>query len=88
MGMTKKEIISNLRVAEHNHLAVKESFENCVKEIVKNYKYMDHAQWLNEDECHKCSKCGAVLEEDFHWHCHNYYYHCGARMDGEENEIL
>lgn len=39
------------------------------------------ATWLNEDECHKCSKCGAILEEDFYWHCHNYCYHCGAKMD-------
>lgn len=39
-----------------------------------------------EKPCYRCSNCGAVLEEDYNWHNHNFCYHCGARMDGEENE--
>lgn len=38
------------------------------------------ATWLNEIDYHKCSNCGAILEEDFYWRCHNYCYHCGAQM--------
>lgn len=51
-----------------------------------------HAKWEPDEEssvekpCYRCSNCGAVLEEDYNWHNHNFCYHCGARMDGEENE--
>lgn len=50
-----------------------------------------HAEWIldedsssDEEECYRCSNCKAVLEEDYKWHCHNYCYHCGARMDKKE----
>lgn len=51
-----------------------------------------HAKWEPDEEssvekpCYRCSNCGAVLEEDYNWHNHNFCYHCGAKMDGEENE--
>lgn len=51
-----------------------------------------HAKWEPDEEssvekpCYRCSNCGAVLEEDYKWHNHNFCYHCGAKMDGEENE--
>lgn len=51
-----------------------------------------HAKWKPDEEssvekpCYRCSNCGAVLEEDYKWHNHNFCYHCGAKMDGEENE--
>lgn len=41
-----------------------------------------HARWVDEGDCHRCSKCRAVLEEDFKLHYHQYCYHCGARMEG------
>ncbi len=43
-----------------------------------------HAEWIEDEDCHRCSNCKAVLEEDYKWHNHNYCYHCGARMDKKE----
>ena len=46
-----------------------------------------HAKWEPDEEssvekpCYRCSICGAVLEEDYNWHNHNFCYHCGARCD-------
>ena len=58
-----------------------------------NVKPIIHAKWeLDEDSsslekpCYRCSNCGAVLEEDYKWHNHNFCYNCGAKMGGEENE--
>lgn len=45
-----------------------------------------HAAWLDEKDHHKCSNCGAILEEEFYWRYYVYCYHCGARMDGENND--
>lgn len=51
-----------------------------------------HAKWEPDEElnvekpCYRCSNCGAVLEEDYNWHNHNFCYHCGAEMSSEENE--
>ena len=39
-----------------------------------------HAKWIDRKDCHSCSNCGAVLEEDYKWHYHVYCYHCGAIM--------
>lgn len=40
-----------------------------------------HAEWNDEGNCHRCSNCGAVLEEEFNWHYHQFCYHCGAIME-------
>lgn len=56
-----------------------------------NVKPIIHAKWEPDEEssvekpCYRCSNCGAVLEEDYKWHNHNFCYHCGVRMDGNEN---
>lgn len=53
-----------------------------------------HAKWKPDEEssveksCYRCSNCGAVLEEDYKWHNHNFRYHCGARMDGKSNSNI
>lgn len=45
-----------------------------------------HAKWEPDEEssvekpCYRCSNCGAVLEEDYNWHNHNFCYHCGSKM--------
>lgn len=39
------------------------------------------AEWVNEEEnVWRCSNCGAVLEEDYNWHNHQFCYHCGCSM--------
>lgn len=69
-------------------------WNDAIAEISKaEWKRVFHAKWkLDEDAsslekpCYRCSNCGAVLEEDYKWHNHNFCYNCGARMDDEENE--
>ena len=53
-----------------------------------------HAKWVfdedsssEEEKCYRCSNCKAILEEDYKWRVHNYCYHCGAKMGGEENNV-
>lgn len=71
----------------------------AMREIIANFDTVDvkpviviHAKWEPDEEssvekpCYRCSNCEAVLEEDYNWHNHNFCYHCGAKMDGEENE--
>lgn len=69
----------------------------AVREFIANFdcikaKPIIHAKWEPDEEssvkepCYRCSNCGAVLEEDYNWHNHNFCYNCGARMDGDENE--
>lgn len=45
-------------------------------------------KWVkDENGDYRCSKCKAIIEND-EWerHNYNYCYHCGARME-DENEI-
>lgn len=43
--------------------------------------HSEKAQWVQEEEnVWRCSNCGAVLEEDYHWHYHQFCYHCGRLM--------
>lgn len=39
-----------------------------------------HAKWKLDEDCYRCSNCGAVLEEDYNWHNHNFCYNCGSKM--------
>lgn len=91
MGMTKKDIIEQLRIAEHNYQAVKETVnqqaENCKKLLAEERK---HGHWIETDEyctgslayC-KCSVCGAYILEDVCFGVGNYCQQCGAKMDEE-----
>ncbi len=95
MGMTKKEIIEQLRIAEHNYQAVKETVnqqaENVIKLLAEERK---HGSWVtgeNEDDGDfiiKCSICGkrAPTDGDYRYYLSNYCPNCGAKMDGVENE--
>ena len=38
------------------------------------------AKWELDEDCYRCSNCGAVLEEDYNWHNHNFCYNCGSKM--------
>lgn len=96
MGMTKKEIIEQLRIAEHNFKAMEETVnqqaENFKKLLAKERK---HGHWIETDEyctgayeslCYyKCSVCGAIILEDVDFGVGNYCQQCGAKMDGENN---
>lgn len=90
MGMTKKDIIEQLRIAEHNYQAMKETVnqqaENFIKLLAEERK---HGHWkfvANIVPYHLCSVCGsrALFDENS---CDtvmsNYYPYCGAVMDEE-----
>lgn len=92
MGMTKKEIIEQLRIAEHNFRAMEETVnqqaENFIKLLAEERK---HGCWVtgeNEDDGDfiiKCSICGkrAPTDGDYRYYLSNYCPHCGATMDEE-----
>lgn len=91
MGMAKKEIIEQLRIAEHNFRAMEET----VNQQAENFKTLladerKHGCWVtgeNEDDGDfiiKCSICGkrAPTDGDYRYYLSNYCPHCGATMDG------
>ena len=85
MGMTKKEIIEQLRIAEHNYAAVKETVnqqaKNFEKLLVKERK---HGHWTKDN---KCSECGAQRPTQginkWIYLDAKYCYACGTKMDEE-----
>lgn len=45
-------------------------------------------KWINKwnNDSRYCDQCGAVLEGDYWYWRNNYYcYHCGAKMEVEQN---
>lgn len=94
MGMTKKEIIEQLRIAEHNFKAMEETVnqqaENFIKLLAEERK---HGHWIETNEYYtgayeslyyyKCSVCGDSVLEDPDFGLHNYCPRCGATMDEE-----
>lgn len=92
MGMTKKDIIEQLRIAEHNYQAVKETVnqqaENYIKLLAEERK---HGHWIETNQYYtgnwcalyyyKCSVCGAYILEDVDFGVGNYCQQCGATMD-------
>lgn len=85
MGMTKKDIIEQLRIAEHNYQAVKESLnqqaENVIKLLAEERK---HAHWIENGGCWICSNCNQHIfnnygASDLYKFCPG----CGAKMDEE-----
>lgn len=91
MSLTKKDIIKQLRCAEHNFRATEQMF-NQHMENVKDWQPVVHAHWVKYDrfccssdgtplikiaEEYECSKCGRVASDP------EPYCHCGAKMDEE-----
>ena len=89
MSLTKKDIIKQLRCAEHNFRATEQMF-NQHMENVKDWQPVKHAHWIKHDrfccssdgtpivkiaEEYECSKCGRVASDP------EPYCHCGAKMD-------
>lgn len=86
MGMTKKEIIEQLRIAERNAEAMRET----LNQQAKNFKKLlaeerKHGHWING---YKCSVCGMHRAIDngayrIGTKDNKYCFRCGATMDEE-----
>ena len=88
MGMTKKEIIEQLRIAERNAEAMRETLnqqaENCQKLLAEARK---HGHWIEHPTLFGtwvCSECGMTIY-NFYKADKLYIYcpKCGAKMDGD-----
>ena len=86
MGMTKKDIIEQLRIAEHNYQAMKESLnqqaENVIKLLAEERK---HGHWIEHPTLFGtwvCSECSMTIY-NFYKADKLYMYcpKCGATMD-------
>lgn len=83
MGMSKKEIIEQLRTAEHNFKAMEETVnqqaENFQKLLAEERK---HGHWIGKPiagySMVRCSVCFAFANNIERW---NYCPNCGAKMD-------
>ena len=87
MGMTKKEIIEQLRIAEHNHRAMQETVnqqaENFIKLLEEERK---RGHWFDPEDddgrtAWHCSVCDYVVKTIGFYPNYNYCPCCGARMD-------
>lgn len=91
MGMTKKEIIELLRIAERNAEAMRETlnqqaknFQKLLAEARKHGHWIQVSDWDKDANAHfDCSVCGFG---DKHGDdvVVPYCWHCGAVMDEEE----
>lgn len=91
MGMTKKEIIELLRIAERNAEAMRETlnqqaknFQKLLAEARKHGHWIQVSDWDKDANAHfDCSVCGFG---DKHGDdvVVPYCWHCGAVMDKEE----
>lgn len=85
MSMTKKEIIEQLRTAEHNFKAMEETVnqqaENFIRLLAEERK---HGHWIGKPiagySMVRCSVCSAFANNIERW---NYCPNCGAKMDEE-----
>lgn len=89
MRMTKKEIIEQLRIAEHNFKAMEETVnqqaENYIKLLAEEHK---HGHWFDPEDddgrtAWHCSVCDYVVKTIGFYPNYNYCPCCGARMDEE-----
>lgn len=86
MGMTKKEIIEQLRIAEHNFRAMEETVnqqaENFIKLLAEERK---HGHWIGKPiagySMVRCSVCFAFANNIERW---NYCPNCGAKMESKK----
>lgn len=83
MGMTKKDIIEQLRIAEHNYQAVKETVnqqaENFIRLLAEERK---HGHWTKDNKCSEC--CAQRPTQGINKWIYldaKYCYACGAKMD-------
>ena len=94
MGLTKKELVEYVRIAEHNQEVAEEAL-NQQAENVKDWMPVVHGHWFSLTDCSNagvyCSVCHKkVWKEDYAW-CNRknklrskFCPNCGAAMDLEE----
>lgn len=96
MSMTKKQIIENLRIAEHNFFSAEETLAQQA-ENMRDWAPVVHGRWIEQedpygDPYYTCSACkddfyiemtGAVEKDLF---LYSYCPNCGAKMDGKGEE--
>ena len=83
MSMSKKELIEQLRVAEHNYFVTKEAI-NQQAENVKDWQPISHGHWIKFFKAtyyNACSECGCQVNIEEHF---NYCPNCGSQMYKEE----
>ena len=81
---------------KENKLMAREAATRRILEMLEKQPHADvqevkHGHWIKTEDFtmieqyavyeYECSKCGAHA----HYGIDNYCYHCGARMDGDEN---
>ena len=88
MGLTKKELVEYVRMAEHNQEVAEEAL-NQQAENVKDWHPIRHGEWIvcgdGEYVPFMCSACGKTTSW-YHKQTANYCPNCGAKMDGDGNE--
>lgn len=90
MSMTKKEIIENLRIAEHNFFAAEETLAQQA-ENMRDWAPVVHGKWAPSERnpsflvCSVCGDCYVYDEwvDERKW---RYCPACGAKMDGKDEE--
>lgn len=86
MRMPKRELIEELRCAEHNQTAAEELLAQHI-ENVKDWVPVTHGKWniMSGTKSRRvCSRCGWDVPEygKFYSYCPN----CGAKMDGGDDD--
>ena len=82
-GMTKKDLISYVRMCEHNREVAEETLDQQCENL-KDWKPTRHGRW-NSNGC--CSECGNHAP---YWSMASTYYRppfcqeCGAEMENGE----
>lgn len=89
MSMTKKEIIEQLRIAEHNFKAMEETVNQQAENFIKLLEEERmHGHWFDPEDddgrtAWHCSVCDYVVKTIGFYPNYNYCPCCGARMDEE-----
>lgn len=79
MSMNKKELIEQLRVAEHNYFVTEETINQQAKNV-KDWQPIKYGRWKKTDKIiyyKYCSVCGYEIDIKEHF---NYCPNCGAQM--------
>lgn len=87
MGLTKKELVEYVRMAEHNQEVAEESLKQQA-ENVKDWSPVRHGQWTKDHDgdeyCSVCSRYMPIREVTGDPSATNYCPNCGSKMYVEE----
>lgn len=85
LNMTKKELIEQLRIAEHNYFAAEESLNQQAENMKDKLQLIIHGCWIKTHVTMRCSKCFALFKlrnaGERKW---DYCPACGAKMAKKE----